>query len=120
MTELPDGKSIVDLLADFVRYLFDSAIIHIKEAEPTGDILWENFGPAVELVLTHPNGWEGHQQEVMRKAVVQAKIFNKEEAFSRVSFVTEGEASFNYCVNNTGSGELLEVSAFRQTDIDGH
>ena len=116
--ELPNGKSILDLFADFIRYLFDSAVNHIKEAEPTGDLLWENFGPTVELVLTHPNGWEGRQQEVMRKAVVQAGIFNKEEAFSRVSFVTEGEASFNYCATNTKSGELLEVSDFWKTYID--
>jgi len=110
--ELPEGKSIVDLFADFMRYLFDSAIAHIKEVEPTGDVLWENFGPTVELVLTHPNGWEGQQQEVMRKAVVQARIFTEEEARSRVSFVTEGEASFNYCITNTKSGGSLEVSAF--------
>ena len=114
MTNLPKGKSIVDLFADFIRYLFDSAVAHIKEAEPTGDLLWENFGPTVELILTHPNGWEGRQQEVMRKAVVQAGILNKEEALGRVSFVTEGEASFNYCVTTTKSGGLLEVSAFWQ------
>ena len=116
-TELPRGKSIVDLFADFIRYLFESTITHIKEVEPTGELLWENFGPTVELVLTHPNGWEGHQQEMIRKAVVQAGIFNEKEARSRVSFVTEGEASFNYCVTNTKSGELLEVSAFLQMAI---
>ena len=109
--ELPKGKSIIDLYADFILYLFDSAIAHIKEAEATGELLWENFGPTVELVLTHPNGWEGQQQEVMRKAVVQAGIFTEEEARSRVSFVTEGEASFNYCVTNTKSGGSLEASA---------
>jgi len=108
--ELPQGKSIIDLFADFICYLFDSTIAHIKEAEPTGEVLWRSFGPTVEIVLTHPNGWEGHQQELMRKAVVQAAIFNEEGARSRVSFVTEGEASFNYCVTNTKSGELLEVS----------
>jgi len=105
----PKGKSIVDLFADFILYLFDSAIAHIKEVEPTGEVLWENFGPTFELALTHPNGWEGRQQEVMRKAVVQAGIFTKEEALSRVSFVTEGEASFHYCVANTKSGESLKV-----------
>ena len=108
--EMPAGKSTIDLFTDFIRYLFDSTIAHIKEAEPTGEILWRNFGPTVELVLTHPNGWEGNQQEVMRKAVVQAGIFSEEDARTRVSFVTEGEASFNYCVANTKSGELLEVS----------
>ena len=118
ISPLPKGKSIIDLFADFILYLFNSTITHIKEAEPTGEVLWENFGPTVEFVLTHPNGWEGRQQEVMRKAVVQAGIFSKKEAFSRVSFVTEGEASFNYCLTNTKSGELLEVSAFRQITID--
>lgn len=110
--ELPEGKSIVDIFADFIRYLFDSTVAHVKEVEPTGEVLWENFGPTVELVLTHPNGWEGQQQGVMRKAVVKAGIFNEEEARSRVSFVTEGEASFNHCVTNTKSSGSLEVSVF--------
>ena len=110
--ELPEGKTMVDLFADFIRYLFDSTIAHIKEVEPTGELLWENFGPKVELILTHPNGWEGRQQKMMRKAVVQAGIFTVEEARSRVSFVTEGEASFNYCVTYTKSGESLGVCAF--------
>ena len=108
--ELPEDKSIVDLLADFICYLFDSTVAHIKEAEPTGEVLWKNFGPAVELTLAHPNGWKGQQQEVMRKAVAQAGIFNEEDARTRVSFITEGEANFNYCVTNTKSGESLEVS----------
>ena len=109
--ELPEDKSIIDLLADFISYLIDSTIAHIKEAEPTGAVLWRNFGPTIEIVLTHPNGWEGHQQELMRKAVVQAAVFDEEDARNRVTFVTEGEASFNYCVTNTKSGESMEVSA---------
>ena len=117
ITPIPTGKTIVDLFSDFIRYLFDSTIAHIKEVEPTGELLWENFGPTVELVLTHPNGWEGQQQEVMQKAVVQAEIFTTEEARSRLSFVTEGEASFNYCVTYTKSGELLEVRVCEKTNI---
>jgi len=116
--ELPEDKSIVDLFADFISYLFDSTVAHIKEAEPTGAVLWRNFGPTIEIVLTHPNGWEGHQQELMRKAVVQAAIFDEEDARNRVSFVTEGEASFNYCVTNTKSGESLEMSAIWQINGD--
>ena len=76
--ELPKGKTIINLFADFVHYPFNSTIAHIKEIEPTGELLWGNFGPTVELVLTHPNGWEGQQQE----AVVQAGIFDVEEARS--------------------------------------
>jgi len=115
---LPKGKSVVDLFADFIRCLFYSTVVHIKEAEPTGEDLWENFRPTVELVLTHPNGWEDHQQELMRRAVVQAGVFNEEDARNRVTFITEGEASFNYCVTNTRCGESIEVSAIWQISVD--
>jgi len=74
-----------------------------------GEQLWENLEPNIDLILSHPNGWEGREQEFLRKSVVQASIFTEEEALSRVSFITEGEATFNFCVTNTTSGELLEV-----------
>ena len=81
-SELPSRKSIVDMFVDFIGYLFDSMVSHIKEVELTGELLWTNFGPTVELILTHPNSWEGQQQDVMRKVVVQARVFNKEAAQS--------------------------------------
>jgi len=112
---LPKGKSLQDIFADFIRYLFDSTEAFIQEHEPMGDILWRNFEQNIDLILSHPNGWEGHEQEFLRKSVVQASVFTEKEALSRVSFVTEGEATFNFCVSNTKSGELLEVSSFRST-----
>ena len=75
-----------------------------------GEALWESHKSNIDLVLSHPNGWEGREQGILRKAVVQAKILTEEEALSRVSFVTEGEATFNFCATNTKSGQLLEVT----------
>ena len=108
--ELPSGRSLQDVFADFIRYLFDSTEAFIKESEPMGEDIWKSVEKNIDLVLAHPNGWEGREQEFLRKSVVQASIFTEEEALSRVSFVTEGEASFNFCVTNTKSGELLEVT----------
>ena len=108
-TDLPKGKSLQDVFADFIRYLFNSAKAFIQECEPMGEQLWEDFKGNIDLVLSHPNGWEGREQEFLRKSVVQASVFTEEEALSRVSFVTEGEATFNFCVTTTKSGELLEV-----------
>ena len=107
--DLPKGKSLQDVFADFIRYLFDSAKAFIQEREPMGQHLWESLEGNIDLILSHPNGWEGRQQEFLRKSVVQASIFTEEEALSRVSFVTEGEATFNFCVTNTKSGEELKV-----------
>jgi len=113
--DLPKGKSLQDVFVDFIRYLFDSAKAFIQEREPMGEKLWESLGRNIDLILSHPNGWEGPQQEFLRKSVVQTSIFTEEEALSRVSFVTEGEATFNFCVTNTKSGELLEVVSLLPT-----
>ena len=107
--ELPSEKSIQDIFADFIRYLFDSVRAYIEESEHKGKELWGKFAGKIDLILTHPNGWEGREQDHLRKSVVQAKIFTEKEAVSRVSFVTEGEASFNFCVAHTSCGESLEV-----------
>jgi hypothetical protein len=109
---LPKGKSKQDVFSDFIRYLFDSAKAFIQESEPVGKKLWESLEPNIDLILSHPNGWDGREQEILRRAVVQASVFTEAEAISRVSFVTEGEASFNFCVINTVSGESLEVMFF--------
>ena len=77
-----------------------------------GKELWESLGSNIDLVLSHPNGWEGREQGFLRKSVVQAGVFTEEEALSHVSFVTEGEATLGFCVTNTNSGELLKVVSF--------
>ena len=77
-----------------------------------GNVLWESLEHNIDLVLSHPNEWGGREQEFLRRSVVRASVFTEQEALSRVSFVTEGEATFNFCVTNTISGELLEVVFF--------
>jgi len=110
--DLPKGKSLQDVFVDCIQYLFDSTKAFIQESEPMGKELWEGLEGKIDLILSHPNGWEGRQQEFLRKSVVQASIFTEEEALSRVSFVTEGEATFNFCMTNTKSGESLKVLVF--------
>lgn len=77
-----------------------------------GEELWKRVKSNIDLILSHPNGWEGRQQEFLRKSVVNASIFTEEEALSRVSFVTEGEATFHYCVIETKTRESLKVLSF--------
>ena len=110
--DLPKDKPLQDVFADFVLYLFNSAKVFIQEHEPMGKDLWESLGPNIDLVLSHPNGWEGREQAFLRKSVVQAGVFTEEEALSHVSFVTEGEATLGFCVTNTNSSELLKVMLF--------
>ena len=109
-TQLPKGKTIIDVFADFMRYLFDSTKELFKASEPNGELRWDRVSDTIELVLTHPNGWRGPQQTQLRTAAVRAGIVPDTPAGrSRVHFVTEGEASFNFCVTHTEAGRDLKV-----------
>ena len=107
---LPKGKTIVDVYADFLEFLFESTKALFKDSEPNGDLRWDSVSDNIELVLTHPNGWGGPQQTQLRAAAVKARIVPDTPAGrSRVHFVTEGEASFNFCVAYTQAGKTLKV-----------
>ena len=107
---LPKGKTIVDVFADFMRYLFDSTKAQFKSSEPNGELRWDSIS-AIELVLSHPNGWGGPQQTKLRTAAVKAGIVPDTPAGrSSVHFVTEGEAGFSFCATQTQTGRNLKVS----------
>ena len=99
---LPRGlPSIVDIFADFLRYLHLCAQSFIEETHSNGVELWRNLKDTTEFVLTHPNGWEGAQQSKMRTAAVKAELIpDNEDGHSRLSFATEGEASLHFCVQS--------------------
>ena len=109
-TDLPMGKTIIDIFSDFMRYLFDSTKALFISSDKNGEHRWNSVSRNIELVLTHPNGWGGPQQSQLRTAAVRAKIVpNTSEGHARVHFVTEGEASFNFCATHTQAGENLKV-----------
>lgn len=96
---LPFNKTAFDVFADFLRYMFKCTKTYIQETQPSGAQFWTAFADTFDLVLTHPNGWEGRQQSQMRLAAVDAGIVPDNDAGrGRVSFVTEGEASLNFCL----------------------
>ena len=109
-TRLPWRKTIIDVYADFMRYLFDSAREIFKTSEPNGEIRWNSISSSVELVLTHPNGWGGPQQVKMRNAAVKAGIVPDTPAgYNSVHFVSEGEASFSFCASQSQAGKNMKV-----------
>jgi hypothetical protein len=109
-TDLPKGKTIIDVCADLLSYLFESAKDQFKDYEPNGNLRWSRVSDNIELVLTHPNGWGGPQQTQLRAAAIKARIVpDTPSGHSRVHFVTEGEASFHFCATSTQAGRDLKV-----------
>jgi hypothetical protein len=98
---LPLNKTVVDVLADFMVYLFGCASRFIQETDANGTKLWMSVKDEIDFVFSHPNGWEGAQQAEMRRAAVLAKLIpDTTSGHARLSFVTEGEASLHFAVQN--------------------
>ncbi|KZT05488.1 uncharacterized protein LAESUDRAFT_727132 [Laetiporus sulphureus 93-53] len=106
---LPPNKTVVQILADFMRYLYKCAKKYISEKDPMGRQLLQSESN-VEFVLTHPNGWGGSQQAKMRRAAVLAGLVPDSDAGqSRIRFVTEGEANLHYCITNGLTGDVAKA-----------
>ncbi|KAF8632112.1 hypothetical protein AX15_002043 [Amanita polypyramis BW_CC] len=97
---LPPNKTVIDVFADLLRYLYKSTKQYIRDRQ--GNEIWECVGENIEFILSHPNGWEGKQQSEMRRAAISGGLVpNETDALKRVSFVTEGEASLHFCLRKT-------------------
>lgn len=109
ISPLPPDKDVIMLFADFYAYLFECAKTFIQQTHPSGMAFWTSIEDSIEFILSHPNGWEGRQQEQMRKAVVQGGLVSDDTKNTRVHFVTEGEASLHFCIQK-GLSSHVKVS----------
>ncbi|KAF8161604.1 hypothetical protein B0H34DRAFT_386789 [Crassisporium funariophilum] len=129
---LPPGKQAIDVLADFLRYLFKCARTYIEESHANGPALWLSVEKEMQFILSHPNGWEGIQQTQMRKAAVMAGLVpDNDSGRSRIAFVTEGEASLHFAIKHglpteatskedgvvivDAGGGTIDISAYSRT-----
>ena len=110
MPPLPLNKTVVEVMGDFLRYLLECASRYIQSTHPNGHDVWNSVESQIDFVLSHPNGWEGTQQSEMRRAAVLAGLVPDDASgHARISFVTEGEASLHFSVDNGLPAETMEV-----------
>jgi hypothetical protein len=106
--DLPPSKTAVDVLADYLKYLNKCAKEFIEENHPfIGIDLWKE--KEIHYLLSHPNGWEGHQQALMKQAAEKAGLITV-GGRNKVTFLTEGEASLNRCIEKGLMNESIRVS----------
>ena len=120
---LPLNKTVVEVFADFLAYLFDCAASYITDTHPNGVDLWASVKGDIDFVLSHPNGWEGTQQSQMRRSAILAGLIPDTTAGNaRLSFVTEGEASLHFAIQNglpSGAMKVCKPSAFFWAELMG-
>ncbi|KAG2073742.1 hypothetical protein BDR04DRAFT_1127075 [Suillus decipiens] len=129
---LPQNKTAVQVLADFMHYLHQCATKYIEESQANGADMLRSVEHTTEFVLSHPNGWEGPQQTQIRNAAIMAGLVpDTPEGRSRIHLVTEGEASLHYCLGSglaadgfqddkgviivDAGGGTIDVSAYHMT-----
>ncbi|KIM58494.1 hypothetical protein SCLCIDRAFT_128104 [Scleroderma citrinum Foug A] len=114
---LPSGKAAVEVLGDFMRYLFKCAKEYISEAHASGSFVWDSLESNMEFILTHPNGWEGPQQQQIRNAAELGGLIPAgEEGQSRIHLLTEGEASLHFCVTNVLTSDTFFATPIACTE----
>lgn len=115
---LPPLKHIVTLFSDFYAYLYTCAKSFVQETHHISSSQWSSIEGGIHFILAHPNGWEGEEQNKMRDAMISARLISDgEQEHSRLSFVTEGEASLHFCLNKglsryTSVMNLSSVASF--------
>ncbi|KAN0086239.1 hypothetical protein V8E55_007373 [Tylopilus felleus] len=107
---LPFGKSSVDVLTDFIKYLFECCKSYIQECHPR--LTWASVEDSIEYILTYPSGWDG---QIYRRAIERAGLVpSTSEGQRRVRMLTEGEASLHSYVS-----QLFNAEAYNQVAPQG-
>lgn len=113
---LPGDKNLLQVLSDYIAYLMQCAKKFIIETHATISDSWDELNQSAVFIIGHPNGWEGAQQQQIRRAAVLGGVVpNTPEGRARVRFVSEGEASLHFCL----SGDLLPLEKVRRYILSG-
>lgn len=107
---LPFGVTAETIAAQFLAYMVSCVGKYIVTRHSNGSEILASLAESIRYVITVPNGWEVAQQQVLRNACIQAGLVAPERA-DTVSFVTEAEASINYCAQSPAAHEWLCVSS---------
>ena len=100
-----------------MRYLFSCARNYIIETHASGASMWKSVENNIEFILTHPNGWEGLQQQQIRHAAkIAGLIPGKKKRARRIHLLTEGEASLHFCVTHMLVPDSLSKLPIVSTD----
>lgn len=108
---LPLNKTVVEVFADFLQYLLQCSKSYVQDTQANGQDLWDTVKDDIDFVLSHPNGWEGKEQNQMRQAAILAGLVpDTPGGHARISFVTEGESSLHFAIQSGVLAAAMKVS----------
>ncbi|KAE8210218.1 hypothetical protein CF327_g5884 [Tilletia walkeri] len=96
--DIPPNISAQEVFIKYIKWIFQCVEKDITTRYKDGPEILAKTKASRELILTHPNTWDGRAHSAMRKAAVQAGIVDEGMAESSIRFLTEAEASLTYAV----------------------
>ncbi|GAA5827085.1 hypothetical protein JCM5353_001865 [Sporobolomyces roseus] len=118
---LPPGIPIDRVYSTFIAYLVKHAQTWFEENTLGGDGVWSRLSSSMEIVMGIPDGWDEHQCEVLKKAIVASGVIGtKEKADKRVEFLRESEASVHFALESDEVKEWMKAGVdFTVADLGG-
>ncbi|KAG8813936.1 hypothetical protein FRC17_001372 [Serendipita sp. 399] len=117
---LPRGVALIQVYADFIRYIYKATKTFFINNTPNGQQTWSQFERQMPIIFCTPNGWDISQYTVLADAAIQAGIVTQDDAEDRLWFLTEGEASVHYALAHTETIKWLNDGIiFAVTDVGG-
>ena len=108
---LPPGKSAVDVLTDFIKYLVECSKAYIKECHPTFISGLPSVEDSTEYIFTHPGDWTDQRYLYFWATVRAGLVPDTPEGHLRVHVITEGEAGLHFCVSHLLGEEMVDHAA---------
>jgi hypothetical protein len=94
LPELPPSVTVDKIFEHYLVYVKEQLEAYIGAQYGDGAHIWKTLYPAMDVVLTTPNGWELAQQQHMRAAAQKATLVKGPDSATRVRFVSEAEVCF--------------------------
>ncbi|QRV77105.1 heat shock protein 70 kDa 12A [Ceratobasidium sp. AG-Ba] len=111
---LPPGIQVGQVYADIFRYLFHHTRAFFQDTTFLGEQEWETLSDTMEVIIAHPNGWWTREHGVLRSAATKGGWSTICRAHKQINFVTEAEASIQFCLDDSRTSAVLSPSNFQR------
>ncbi|QRV91897.1 heat shock protein 70 kDa 12A [Ceratobasidium sp. AG-Ba] len=110
---LPPGMKVDQIYVDFLEYLLHHTRAFFQDTTFLGEKEWETLSENMEVVIAHPNGWGTREQGVLRTAATRGGWSTMRRAHDQILFVTEAEASVQFCLDDSRTSSALSRLDFQ-------
>ncbi|KAG8754228.1 hypothetical protein FRC14_005283, partial [Serendipita sp. 396] len=118
---LPPNVTLQQAYTDIMSYMFRHTR-EFFESRPgyINTNTWSRLQNSMEIILATPNGWDIKEQGFLRRVAIRAGLISSSGAETRLTFITEAEASIHFALHHGSIRNWLRQGAmFAVVDAGG-